>query len=125
MLSLVRCILSIPILQRNNMSKCNQTACSVLGEQPKDTKSKVELNESDPDVTTNIRLHLDLPEDSAMKLWENMEKLGYDRHSPPAKLYTFLTARTDSSRSKLSPLAKRVSSSTGTVRMGSGTLNIT
>ena len=83
MLSSVRCILSIPILQSNNLSKRNRTACSILGEQPKDTKSKVELNESDPDVTTNVRLHLDLPEDSAMKLWKNMEELGYGRLSPP------------------------------------------
>ncbi|KIM35070.1 hypothetical protein M413DRAFT_432890 [Hebeloma cylindrosporum] len=52
-------------------------ACSILGEQPKDTQSKVELNKSDPDVTTNIRLHLDLPEDSAMKIWETMEESGF------------------------------------------------
>ena len=37
----------------------------------------MELNKSDPDVTTNIRLHLDLPEQSAMKLWRNMEESGY------------------------------------------------
>jgi hypothetical protein len=67
------------------LTKRNRTACSILGEQPKNTKSKVELNKSDPDVTTNIRLHLDLPEDSAMKVWNTMEESTYDRLAHPAK----------------------------------------
>jgi hypothetical protein len=74
------------------LTKRNRTACSILGEQPKDTKSKVELNKSDPDVTTNIRLHLDLPEDSAaMKVWDTMEDSAYDCLAQPAKESMFLT----------------------------------
>ncbi|KAF8815948.1 hypothetical protein BYT27DRAFT_7209385 [Phlegmacium glaucopus] len=48
-------------------------SCSTLGELPKGTGSKVELNKSDLNITTNVRLHLNVPK-SAKQLEKNMEQ---------------------------------------------------
>ena len=82
-LSCVRCILFDSPVGRFDQSK--RTACSVLGEQPPDERSWVKLNKSDGpdhDVTTNIRLQLNLP-DKAKELWKTMEDSAYDRLAQP------------------------------------------
>ena len=65
--------------QCDSLTKHNRSAYSVLGEQPRDTTSKVELNKNDPNVTTNVRLHLELPEDPVLKVWGSMEESTYNR----------------------------------------------
>jgi hypothetical protein len=73
------------------MTETNPTACSVLGEQPKGSGSKVELlkkSDFEPvDVTTNLRLDLKLPDIVTKRggLWETMETSTYDRLAHPMK----------------------------------------
>ncbi|KAF8870211.1 hypothetical protein BD779DRAFT_1455854 [Infundibulicybe gibba] len=52
-------------------------SCSPLGELPKGTNSWVKHNKSNPDVTTNVRLQIDIDKD-AMALWDQMEESIFD-----------------------------------------------
>jgi choline dehydrogenase-like flavoprotein len=52
-------------------------SCSPLGELPTDTDSWVKHNNSNPDVTTNVRLQIDVSS-KATKLWNEMEQSTFD-----------------------------------------------
>ena len=60
-----------------NLTKRNRTACPGLSELPADTDSWVKPNNSDPDVTKNVRIQLDLSH-STMTVRDEMEKAMYD-----------------------------------------------